>query len=163
MIVRKALTLPTMEYYATHLSIINAVIPHKFRITPREIEVLACLLTLPDSTRFTSTGRKQVMDMLALSKSSMSNHMRALIAKRFVTTSPDDDGTPIDVAPNIMPTPTQEYHIKITHDASLPDIAPMPIQEDEPEDIDNSTHIYNGRHNTHQIEREEEEKQAANY
>ena len=123
--VRKSLTLPTMEYYMTHLSIINTIIPSKMRITPREIDVLACFLTIPTASRFTSHGRKTVMDMLALSKSSMSNHMRALIDKKFIVVSPEDGVTPIDIAPYVLPTPTQEYHIRITHDPSLPDTVPI--------------------------------------
>jgi hypothetical protein len=48
--------------------------------------------------------------------------MKILISKKFILSSPDDDMTPIGIAPNILPTPIQEYHIRITHDPTLPDI-----------------------------------------
>lgn len=150
--VRKNLTLPTMEYYITHLSIINTVIPQRLRITPREIDVLASFLTIPTSSRFTSHGRKTVRDMLSLSQSSLSNHIKSLISKKFILSSPDDDTTPIDVASNIIPTPTQEYHIKITHDASLPETIQLaPAYEEETHNLNNT--IY---------ERKEEEQESIN-
>jgi len=157
MIVRKSLILPTIEYYMTHLSIINAIIPSKLRITPREIDVLASFLSIPTSERFTSYGRKQVKDTLNLSPSSLSNHMKALITKKFILTSPDDENIPIDIAPTIIPTPTQEYHIRITHDPALPNPEITPSHED----INHNLINYNGT--TSQNKGEKEEEYQTNY
>jgi len=153
--VRKSLILPTMEYYVTHLSIINTIIPSNLRITPREIDVLAAFLALPVSVRFTTIGRKQIRDRLLLSQSSLSNHIKALIAKKFIVSAPEDDTTTIDIAANIVPTPTQEYHIRITHDASLPETLPLVVNMDE----HNLNNIYNGN----QDKGEKEEVLQASY
>ena len=158
MIVRKALTLPTLEYYVTHLSVINIVIPPILRISPREIDVLGAFLSLPAETRFTSYGRKQVRDTLELSPSSLSNHIKALINKKFILASPEDENTPIGIADNIIPTPTQEYHIRITHDPSL--ISPILTHEE----INNINHNLNNIYgNTYQDQGEEEEVYTTNY
>jgi hypothetical protein len=139
--VRKSLTLSTREYYMTHLLIINTIIPPILRITHKEIEVLAAFLTVPPDVRFTSLGRKLVRDALSLSPSSISNYMKALITKKFILTSPQDESIPIGVAPNILPNPTQEYHIRIIHDPSLPEPPPQTYEETN----HNLNIIYNGQ------------------
>lgn len=162
--VRKSLTLSTMEYYITHLSIINTIIPLSLRLTPREIDVLAAFLTLHIATRFTTIGRKQIRDTLSLSPSSLSNHIKSLIAKKFIIASPDDGVTPIDIAANIIPTSTQEYHIRITHDPTLPETLPLPY--DEEEENHNLINIYDGPGTgttANEAEREETKALQANY
>lgn len=159
--VRKSLTLSTIEYYMTHLSIINTIIPQPLRMTPKEIAVLAAFLSIIPSARFTSYGRKLVKESLNLSPSGLSNHTHSLILKKFLIPSPDDFNTPIDVAPNILPTTTtQEYHIRITLDPSLPEPIAQVLIPQNYEDINHDINITNGT--TYQDQTKEEEYEGNN-
>lgn len=113
MIIRKTLKLTKEDYYTKHLAIINPLLPQ--HLTPREIEVLACFMSLNgsiDADRFGTTGRKIVMDRVGLTLSGLSNHLKSLKAKGFVR---DTVITPI-----LFPKEdSQEYQFKLTNvDAS---------------------------------------------
>ena len=86
MIVRKILKLDTVGYYATHLKIINPLLP--VQLTPKEIEILANFMSLNgsiSSNRFGSTARKIVKEKMEISTAGVSNYMRSLKDKGFIT------------------------------------------------------------------------------
>lgn len=82
----KKLILTSNEYYIVHLSIVNALIPVK--LTPKEIEVLACFMSLKGDIakdRFGSTARKFVKQTLNLSDGGLGNYLKSLKEKNFIT------------------------------------------------------------------------------
>lgn len=83
--IKKLLKLPKSEYYMTHLSIVNCLLPEK--MTPKEIEVMALFMCLEgDITkdRFGKTAKKIIMEKLKLSPSGLSNHMTSMKNKGFL-------------------------------------------------------------------------------
>ena len=81
----KAVRLPKVEFYETHLSIINCLLPEK--LTPMEIKVLANFMSLDGDAaihKFGSSGRKIVMDELGISPSGMSNYIKSFVIKKFI-------------------------------------------------------------------------------
>jgi|LakMenE01Jun11ns_1017448.scaffolds.fasta_scaffold9957570_15 hypothetical protein len=85
----KKLVLPNKDYYIVHLSIINALIPSN-KLTPKEIEVLASFMMLQGDIaedRFGSTAKKKIRSELNLSDAGLSNYIKSLKAKGFVTNS----------------------------------------------------------------------------
>lgn len=81
----KAIKLNKLDYYKTHLSIINPVLPVK--MTPREIDILASFMILEGSIaldRFGTTAKKMVMETLAIKPSNLSNFMKDLKEKGFI-------------------------------------------------------------------------------
>lgn len=103
--------LDKLEYYKTHLSIVNCFLPVK--MTKTEIEVLAAFMSLEGDVakyRFGSTGRKIVMEQLKLKPSGLSNYIRELIAKEFLTEKVDI----IEIWPILHPQPNfQEYRFRL--------------------------------------------------
>jgi len=84
-ILQKQLKLEIHEYYSTHLSLINALLPIK--LTPKEVEVLALFMTFKGelaNDRFGTTGKKIVRDKLKLSQPGLANYMKSLISKGFL-------------------------------------------------------------------------------
>lgn len=84
--IKKALSLPRLKYYETHLSLINCILPIK--MTPMEIEVLASFMNLEGEVaqyRFGTTARKIVMKNLNLSPGGLSNYITSLTNKNFLT------------------------------------------------------------------------------
>lgn len=83
--VRKKLVLSNLDYYKTHLSIINCILP--VTMTPMEVSVLAAFMSLEgDITidRFGSSARKIVMTKLKLSPGGLSNYISSLTEKGFI-------------------------------------------------------------------------------
>lgn len=82
---RKKLELNKLDYYKTHLSLINPLLPVK--MTPKEVEVLAGFMSLEGDIakyRFSKTGRKIIMEQLELSPSGLSNYLGTLEEKEFI-------------------------------------------------------------------------------
>ena len=85
MIVRKTLKLDTLEYYTTHLKLINPLLP--IQLTPKEIEILANFMSFNGTIaqdRFGTTARKIVEGRMNLSTAGVSNYMKSLKDKGFV-------------------------------------------------------------------------------
>jgi DNA-binding MarR family transcriptional regulator len=81
----KTLKLDKIEYYVTHLSIINCVLPTK--LTPKEIEVLAWFMSFDGDIardRFGTTAKKIVRESLNISHQGLSNYMKSLSDKKFL-------------------------------------------------------------------------------
>ena len=109
MVIRKTLSLTKEDYYIKHLAIINPMLPG--HLTPREIEVLACFMSLTGSIaedRFGTTARKFVMQELNLTLPGLSNHLKSLKNKKFIAGN--------IILPILFPTPQyQEYSFKLTN------------------------------------------------
>lgn len=88
-IIQKALILSNEEYYKKHLAIINGMLPNQ--LTFKEIEVLAAFMEvdnkLVEDDRFNSLVRKKVMTKLNLKPGGLSNYLKSLIDKGFLTKS----------------------------------------------------------------------------
>lgn len=116
-IIQKGLKLKPVEYYRTHLGIINALLVPT--LTNKEIEVLAEFLALDKSLIaidvFNTYARKQVRHNLELSAASLSNHISSLISKKYL--SRDKITGILEVSPLILPEDDwQGYQFKIVKD-----------------------------------------------
>ena len=81
----KILTLNELDYYITHLKIINTVFP--FNMTEKEIFVVAHFLTMKGDIRedlFGTTSRKLVRTRCNLTLAGLSNYLNALQLKRCI-------------------------------------------------------------------------------
>ena len=112
MVIKKVLTLNQQDYYTKHLEIINCFLP--VTMTPKEIEVLANFMSLQgdiSNDRFGSTARKIVMQKMNLSLAGISNYMKSLKTKGFITGN--------SILPILFPdTKEQNYQFKlINHDS----------------------------------------------
>jgi|FLOH01.1.fsa_nt_gi DNA-binding MarR family transcriptional regulator len=85
MIIKKVLKLGTLDYYNTHLQIINPLLP--IHMTPKEIEILANFMSLNGTIaedRFGTTARNMVKSKMNLSNAGISNYMKSLKDKGFI-------------------------------------------------------------------------------
>jgi len=104
----KKLELPVSEYYITHLTIVNSLLPIK--LTPKEIEVLAAFMAFQGDIakdRFGATAKKMVKQSLNLSDAGLCNYIKALKAKGFITLTNE---IPTLLIPNEN---KQEYFLQI--------------------------------------------------
>lgn len=86
MIIKKVLELNRFDYFITHLKIINPVLP--VQLTPKEIELLANFMILEGSIandRFGTTGRKIIKEKMDIGAAGISNYMKSLKEKGFIT------------------------------------------------------------------------------
>jgi hypothetical protein len=108
--IRKLLKLNEIDYYKTHLIIINSVLPVK--LTSKEIELLAHFMILKGSIsldRFGTTGKKIVKQKMKLSSASMSNYMKSLSNKGFIING--------KIIPILFPSDNEEeYYFKLIND-----------------------------------------------
>jgi len=115
--IKKVLSLHQRDYYETHLSIINCILPIK--LTPKEIEVLACFMSLEgDITnyRFGRLGKKVVMDYLRIQSSGLANYMRDLKKKSMLK---EDSNGNITILPILLPgDKVQEYRFRLMKDTT---------------------------------------------
>ena len=112
--VQKALKLNTADYYKMHLSIINPLF--RTPMTPKEIEVLACFMSLPkaliEEQMFNAVTREKVMKKLDLSPGGLGNYLKKLIDKGVLTKSPISKV--IRVQEYLIPHPDKQgYQFKI--------------------------------------------------
>jgi hypothetical protein len=115
--IRKVLRLGKIDFYETHLSIINCMFPVEVKMTPMEIKVLAAFMALEGDVaqfRFGPTAKKIVMNSVnpekPLSPAGLSNYITSLTNKKFIDKSTD--------MPKIIPLLTLEgdeqvYMIKL--------------------------------------------------
>lgn len=120
---RKVVRLSKLDYYKTHLSLINCLLPIK--MTPKEIEVLAGFMSLEGDIanyRFGRTGRKIIMDQLNISPSGLSNYLGVLTDKKFIFKQAYDDFT---IWPVLIPKGNEQLYmfklIKTEEDDRLSD------------------------------------------
>jgi hypothetical protein len=111
----KTLRLEMFEYYRTHLSIVNCLIPVK--ITGREIDVLSLFMcfdndSILESDRFGTAVKKMIREKLGLSHQGLSNYMNSLTKKKML--SVEDDV--IMILPILCPNrDEQTYMIKLVN------------------------------------------------
>lgn len=104
----KKLEFTAKEYYSTHLSIINSLI--NVKLTPKEIEVLASFMALTGDIakdRFGATAKKLIKSELKISDAGLSNYVKSLKQKGFITSN--------NKIPNVLiPNENkQEYYLQI--------------------------------------------------
>lgn len=90
--IKKAVRLNKIDYYETHLSLINCIFPKEARMTPMEIKVIAAFMALEGDVaqfRFGPTGKKIVMGVLNISPAGLSNYITSLTNKGFIDKSTD--------------------------------------------------------------------------
>lgn len=88
--IRKVLRLPKLDYYETHLAIINCILPKK--MTPMEIRVMASFMALEGDIaqyKFGPTGKKIIMEQLGISPAGLSNYINSLLDKGFLIKKTD--------------------------------------------------------------------------
>lgn len=111
--IKKGVRLPKNQYYETHLSLINCLLPVK--LTPMEITVLSRFMALEGDIalhRFGSSAKKIVKDDLELSTAGMSNYMRSLTEKKFLIKK----GDIIEILPILFPKKEeQSYMFKLVN------------------------------------------------
>lgn len=109
--IRKLLKLEKDEYFQTHLSIVNCLLPVK--MTPTEIKVMAAFMGLEGNIaqyRFGPSARKIVMQQLEMKPAGLSNFITSLTDKGFLR----KDGDLTHILPILMPEPDeQKYLLKL--------------------------------------------------
>jgi len=109
--ITKSLGLEGIEYYVTHLTIVNCLLPVK--MTPMEVKVLAWFMSFTGelfSDRFGATGKKIVREKLSLSHQGLSNYVRTLIEKKFLI----ERNGQLTIFPLLFPEINQQsYMIKL--------------------------------------------------
>lgn len=108
---KKLLELDQLEYFETHLSLVNCLLPTK--MTPKEIEVLARFMSLEGDVakyRFGPTGRKLVMETMKLTSPGLSNYIKALTEKELLR----KEGDVITILPILFPESNlQDYRFRL--------------------------------------------------
>lgn len=105
--IRKLLKLSKREYYRTHLSLINCVIPKA--LTPKEIEVLAAFMSLEGDIaqlRFGPTAKKIVMEQVNIKPAGLSNYLTSLLERGFLIKR----GDIIEIAPILLANPKEQHY-----------------------------------------------------
>lgn len=110
----KVLRLSRLEYYETHLSFINCILPKK--MTPMEIKVMASFMSLEGDIaqyRFGPSAKKIIMNQLNLSPAGLSNYIVALTNAGFLKKI----GDVVTIRPLLVPEENQQmYHFKIINE-----------------------------------------------
>lgn len=87
---KKLLKLDRDNYFETHLSIVNCLLPTK--MTPMEIKVIAAFMALEGDIaqyRFGPSAKKIVREKLKISPAGLSNYMTQLLDKGFLIKTGD--------------------------------------------------------------------------
>jgi len=90
--IKKGLRLNSIDYYQTHLSLINCILPRDVRMTPKEIEVLGIFMSFEGELaihRFGPTARKLVMQEAKISPAGLSNYITSLKSKGILEEAGD--------------------------------------------------------------------------
>lgn len=113
------------EYYQTHLSVINCLLPVKN--TNKEIEILSlfmCFDGILEDDRFGTTAKKMIRNKLGLSHQGLSNYMTSLIRKRMLSIEEEK----IKILPILHPNRDEQiYMIKLIN---LKNFSPNKIEHD---------------------------------
>lgn len=108
--IKKTLQLTKVEYYKTHLSIVNCVLPDTSKMTPTEIKVLANFMALEGDiaiNKFGPTGKKVVMKALDISDAGLSNYLKQLTDKDCVRKK----GDTLIIHPLLEPQSEQQIYM----------------------------------------------------
>lgn len=114
-VIQKELKINSEQYYLMHLNIINSVFSVK--LTDKEIEVLAGFMALDKNITgtdmFNTYARRLVKEKLeGMSAGSLSNHLKAMIDKGFLTK--DEISNRISIKEFLLPEDTwQGYQFRI--------------------------------------------------
>lgn len=106
--IRKSLELPKQEYYETHLSLINCILPIK--MTPMEIKVMASFMALDGNIvrdRFGTTGRKIIREQHELSYAGLGNYIKAFKDKEFII---EERNGEYKIIPLLFPEKKMQYY-----------------------------------------------------
>jgi DNA-binding MarR family transcriptional regulator len=116
--IKKVLRLQEPKYYEVHLSLLNSILPIK--MTPKEIEVLACFMSLKGDIattyRFGPSGRKIVMETLNISPAGLTNYISSLLKSGFLIKA---EGI-ISILPILIPSQTfQDYRFRLVNQTNV--------------------------------------------
>lgn len=115
--IKKLLKLPEADYYETHLSLVNCVLP--VTMTPMELKVIAAFMALKGDialVRFGPSAKKLVMKQLNITPSGMSNYIGQLIEKGFLY----KQGDIMNILPILIPESTEQIYIfKLQNNGTL--------------------------------------------
>lgn len=119
---KKVLLKDKIEFYSTHLKIINCFYPEE--ISKTEIKILANFMSLDKTVvhddRFNTLARKMVKEALEISSASLSNHLSALVKKKII--SKNEITGRLKIHPNLFPgDKIQQYQLAIGYDNSKRD------------------------------------------
>lgn len=114
-IIQKVFNLNNEDYYITHLRIVNCLLPVK--LSDKESEVLAAFMSLDklitEGNYFNPVARKKVQLLLNLSPAGLSNHLKSMLKKQFLTENAINNI--ILIKPFLFPeNNNQGYQFKIT-------------------------------------------------
>lgn len=108
--IKKQLKLDNDEYYETHLSLVNCLLPEAVKMTPKEICVMARFMSLKGDIaiqRFGPTAKKIVKENLKLSAAGLSNYMSSLTIKGLLIKK----GDLIEISPILFPEPDEQIYM----------------------------------------------------
>jgi len=112
-IIQKQIRLEEIEYYKTHLYIVNALLPVK--LAPKEISVLALFMSFKGDLakdRFGSTAKKIVRTKLNLSQPGLGNYLKSLKRKGFLIKNRET--RELEIIPILKPEDSvQMYQFKL--------------------------------------------------
>jgi predicted transcriptional regulator len=106
---RKAVKLSKLDYYKTHLSLANCLLPIK--MTSKEIEVLANFMVLEGDIaahRFGKTAKEIVRKRLGITPTGLSNYFRSLTNKRFLK---EDIDSKYVIWPVLIPEANEQLYM----------------------------------------------------
>lgn len=114
----KVLKLETLDFYKTHLSIINCLLPVK--LTPKEIEVLALFMLYDEylaDGKFGKKVKKLIREKLQITHQGLSNYISSLINKKMLSITDEK----MKILPFVMPEEgEQSYMIRIVNIEAFP-------------------------------------------
>ena len=117
--IKKVLELEDSDYYETHLSLINCIIPKDHRMTPMEIKVLATFMSLQGDIaeiRFGTSGRKIVMNTLNISAQGLSGYIGTLLDKKLIV----GRGDKTTILPLLIPERSkQDYRFRLKNNTFI--------------------------------------------
>lgn len=76
------------EFYQKHLELLNISVDKKYKLTQKEIDVLASFLSIPPELdkgdKFNLAARQKIRMDLKLSSGGLSNYIKSLINKKYI-------------------------------------------------------------------------------
>lgn len=108
---KKVVRLDKIDYYETHLSLVNCLLPIKAKMTPMEIKVLANFMGLEGSItqyRFGSSAKRIVKENLHISSAGLSNYMSSLTEKKIFI---KDNNDIISIYPILIPEDNEQLYM----------------------------------------------------
>ena len=116
--IKKCMYLTRTQFYETHLSLVNCILPVK--LTEREIQVLAAFMALEfpkdkESFRFSTPSRRVVKKAQKLSDGGLTNYISNLVNKGFLHRDHPGMDADIKILPSLLPSSDsqQDYKFRI--------------------------------------------------